>query len=105
MIEQATELHKALDKTTKEDKDLKNFALTKSEWEQISKLMELLQVKKLFIMLFKYKNSYIYHFRSFHMQQSILVKANIQLYPPLFRYIISFLTRWKISKDQKSQLS
>jgi len=44
MIERATELRKALDKTTKEDKDLKSFALTKSEWEQISKLMELLQV-------------------------------------------------------------
>jgi hypothetical protein len=79
--------------------------LTKPEWEQISKLMELLQVWKFFMMLFKYKNSYIYHFRSSHMQQSILVKANTQPYPPLFQFITSFLTRWKISKGQKSQLS
>jgi hypothetical protein len=44
MMERAIELQKALDLTTKEDKDLKSFALTKPEWEQISKLMELLQV-------------------------------------------------------------
>jgi hypothetical protein len=44
MMERATELYKALDKTTKEDKDLKSFALTKSEWKEISNLMELLQV-------------------------------------------------------------
>ena len=44
MMERAVELCKALDLTTDEDKDLKGFALTEAEWEQISKLMEFLQV-------------------------------------------------------------
>jgi hypothetical protein len=44
MMERATELCKALDKTTKEDRELKSFAMTEFEWDQISKLMELLQV-------------------------------------------------------------
>jgi hypothetical protein len=44
MIERAKELHEALDNTAAADKDLKNWALTDLEWEEISKLIEFLKV-------------------------------------------------------------
>jgi hypothetical protein len=44
MIERAKELCRALDNTVAADKDLRSWALTDLEWEEISKLIEFLKV-------------------------------------------------------------
>ena len=44
MMERAIELREAVDNTAAADKDLRNWALTGLEWEEMSKLMEFLKV-------------------------------------------------------------